>query len=191
MELKHVLIDMDGVLCDWVGGVCDLLGRSRVETLRDWNRGEYSIEGSFGLESDRLWNLIHRQGGDWWAHLDPLPWITELLSLFSETNAEISILTSPGCSVYAPSGKARWMREHIPGLADRLHIGQDKSLLARPGSLLIDDHGSNCQKFRDAGGQAVLFPQPWNTKHLYSGRPMVSVRAQLRFEKVEEIFPGK
>jgi 5'(3')-deoxyribonucleotidase len=37
-----------------------------------------------------------------------------------------------------------------------------KELLADDDSCLIDDDEKNIKAFREAGGNALLFPQPWN-----------------------------
>lgn len=179
MKIKQVHIDMDGVLCDWVGGVCDLLGKHRILTLGCWPRGEYEIESTFDMSTDRLWNLINRQGIDWWSHLDPLPHIVPLIDLVSEFSAPISILTSPGVCEYAATGKFRWIKQHLPQYQERLYLCRDKYLMANEDRLLIDDNDDNCRRFREEGGQAILFPQPWNEKHIYSNRPMESVKHQL------------
>ncbi len=44
-------------------------------------------------------------------------------------------------------------------------MGADKSLLAGPYRILVDDHDENVRMFRALGGQAVLWPQPWNAMH--------------------------
>jgi hypothetical protein len=48
-------------------------------------------------------------------------------------------------------------------------IGASKHLMANPKHLLIDDNARNCQKFSDAGGLAILFPQRWNECYDYTG----------------------
>lgn len=37
--------------------------------------------------------------------------------------------------------------------------------MRRPGRVLIDDNDTNCAKWREHGGTAILFPQPWNSDH--------------------------
>lgn len=187
MKIKHVLFDMDGVLADWVGGVCSLLGKDNHDTRFHWPKGEYEIETALRIPTDQLWNLVNRQGLDWWAHLDPFETNCDLFALFADSTAQLSILTSPGLCEYAPTGKFRWVQKHIPHLVDRLHIAREKHHLARPDTLLIDDCGENCKRFQEAGGNAILFPQPWNEKHQFSKRPMTSVKQQLNWIISQEI----
>lgn len=42
-------------------------------------------------------------------------------------------------------------------------LGEHKHLFAKRGSLLIDDNEAAVRKFREHGGSAILFPQPWNS----------------------------
>lgn len=44
-------------------------------------------------------------------------------------------------------------------------IAWDKSCLAHPDSILIDDCDENVDKFNDAGGKAILVPQDWNSSY--------------------------
>jgi hypothetical protein len=39
----------------------------------------------------------------------------------------------------------------------------DKYELARPGAILIDDNVDNCRLFREKGGDAILYPQSYNS----------------------------
>ena len=51
-------------------------------------------------------------------------------------------------------------------------IGPPKWICARPDQLLIDDNDGNVESFRERGGQAILFPQPWNLNHRLCGDRM-------------------
>ena len=176
--IVHIFIDLDGVLADWVAGVLDLFGTGAL-SKSDWPAGEYSIERVLGISTDRLWSVINRQGSEWWAHLEPLPQYAALLGLIWSTEVEASILTAPGVCDYEWTGKAQWVARHAQEYRHSLHMSQDKALLAGPGRLLIDDSDENCRRFIEAGGQAIVYPQPWNTAHLYAGRPLPTVKRQL------------
>lgn len=184
MKIQRIYFDMDGVLVDWFGGICDLLQRDRLHEESRWPEGA-TTEQALQVDVDRMWNLVSRHGCDWWANLDPLPSMRELLVLFADTRAEIGILTSPANCEHAATGKIRWLKQHLPGFVDRVHMTADKHYLARRGVLLIDDHDGNCERFRAAGGTAVLFPQVWNKKRFHCSRQLESVRAQLRYYRVQ------
>ncbi len=190
MKIERIYLDMDGVLVDWFGGICDLMQLDRVWLEQFWIDGA-NTEQTLKIDQEHMWNLVNRHGSDWWAHLNPLPWTTELLGLFAETSAEISILTSPANSDYAATGKIRWLKHYMPYYVDRIHLTAQKHHVAREGVLLVDDSDINCERFIAAGGEAVLFPQVWNKKRVFSSSPMQSVRAQLKALGVTGLFPEK
>jgi len=51
---------------------------------------------------------------------------------------------------------------HFEGHGPELVLTRDKSLLARPRAVLVDDSDANVDAFRAAGGAGIVFPQPWN-----------------------------
>lgn len=162
-KIKHVFWDLDGVFVDFVGGVCQLLGRCPKTTVRNWPAGEYQLENALNVSTDAITNAIGRGGLDWWAHLDPHEWQPGLRILMLEVMGNHSILTAPAFSAVEWQGKKLWAERYLPELG--LHMTSQKQLLANPGTLLIDDNGANVAAFRAAGGQAILFPQPWNENH--------------------------
>ncbi|WP_417625150.1 5' nucleotidase, NT5C type [Paremcibacter congregatus] len=179
-EITHVFFDMDGVMADWVGGVLDLFGRHQHDFMyQHWEPGQYSIERVLDISTPRLWNTINRHGIDWWAHLEPMPWWQDLLALVESAGVETAILTAPARCDHALTGKGLWINQHLPAYRNRLHMTKDKHLLAAPGRLLIDDHDENCQRFIEAGGAAIVYPQPWNSAHRYAARPLPSIKRQL------------
>ncbi len=81
-----------------------------------------------------------------------------------EEQGHVVFCTSPSADAKCPSEKVVWLRNQgfLGPMATNYQIGPMKELNAGSGAILIDDSDSNVQKFRDAGGTAVLFPQPWN-----------------------------
>lgn len=178
--INHIFLDMDGVLADLIGAACGIFGRYDLQTGNTaWPPGEYSIARVLGITADRLWAAVNRQGVDWWAHLEPLPHYLDLLGLVISTGRTWSILTSGHVSDYAATGKSQWITRHLPAYRDRLIITKEKHLLAGPDRVLIDDSDENCRRFIEAGGRAIVYPQPWNSAHLYAGRPLPTVKRQL------------
>lgn len=179
MAIKHIFLDMDGVLTDFVGAVLRLHGQS--DLLETWPPGERDIPKVLGMSRGAYWKLIDEQGSDFWASLKPFDWFQELIECVRAV-APFTILTAssldPGCS----SGKVRWLYEHFPKVEGRRFtdylIGCRKDLLAQPGHVLIDDAESNVDAFEAAGGRAILFPQKWNRNHTVTA-PLDYVMAQL------------
>lgn len=165
----RVLLDMDGVLADWIGGVARL-----VPIRKDW----LAVQGKRpddpraifeGWDWDRLrpWDVV-------FAQLMPLPWAYDLDDMLSEEFGEdVWVASSPGYPTGDPAdffsgacvGKGRWICEHFPNLTRRLVLVFDKLCLASPENILVDDRESAVTRFRASGGKAVLFPAPWNDRY--------------------------
>lgn len=64
---------------------------------------------------------------------------------------------------------------------------KEKFFLAAPDRLLIDDNDGNVDKWRSAGGKAILFPQIWNANHEWRHSPMIYVGMELAKMQVNVI----
>lgn len=178
MDNPMIVLDMDGVIADFEGG------------LRNWYKTDAATPHSweinyaqYGMTKETFWDgLTHR----FWATLprteffemvlqtiQPLPWILATQNP-SHTN-----------TVEVFSGKAEWIKYNLPRIwkEKRFFIGPDKSFLAAPNRILIDDHEEgNCARWRKAGGPAIVFPRPWNThrEKFYLGGTMTYVYYELK-----------
>ncbi len=168
MAVRHILLDMDGVIADFMGAILELHGQR--ELADKWPDGEADYAGVLGMTKDEFWKPVDGLGGRFWAGFPPYPWLNELLALLRET-APFTISTSPSRSAACASAKVEWLREHFqePLYMDFM-IGTQKYLLAKPDVVLIDDQHKNIDKFREHGGQAILFPQPWNSNFAITDR---------------------
>lgn len=145
------LLDLDGVLADFVGGVYKLRGTPRKDPM-NWD----FIEAHEWEKMDE----------EFWASLDKTPEFDALLSTVEETFGpeNICLLTSPVRTAGCLEGKMRWIREHLPAYSRRFLIGPAKEFCAHPRSVLIDDSETNTRAFFKAGGNAVLVPREWNQR---------------------------
>ncbi len=177
--LERIFLDMDGVLTDFVSAALRLHGR--LEALEDWPEGERDIPRILKLSRTQYWKLIDEQGADFWASLKPFEWFSQLVGLVREF-APITILTAPSISPSSLEGKVRWLYEHFPRENGRVFnsylIGSQKDLVARSKRVLIDDADINVEAFRAAGGEAILFPQLWNSNFAIQDR-LEYVRTEL------------
>ena len=175
MSIQHILLDMDGVLSDFVTAALQLHGR--IETLQNWPAGEWSMPKVLGLSRESFWSRIDEQGSEFWRQLAPYAWLDELTALVG-AQAPFTILTSPSRDPHCPTGKIQWLREHISPRFNAYLIGAQKHLCAQANHVLIDDSDHNVTTFREQGGQAILFPQIWNSNHGQSD-PLNYVRSEL------------
>ena len=160
--MRHIFVDLDGVLADFVSAALTLHGRS--DLLDSWPAGERDMAKGLGISSSKFWAEIDRAGAEFWASLEPYPWTFDFLDQL-QSIAPITIATSPSNDPGCLAGKLQWMQRHLGRSFRDFLIGPSKHLLAKPDVALIDDRGGNVRDFREHGGRAVLFPQPWNANH--------------------------
>jgi len=178
-RVRHVFVDLDGVLVDFASAACRLHGRPDLPEgdFAAWPRGEWRMSKVLGVTDGEFWAAIDGLGEPYWRDLAPYPWVRDLLALLP---CPFTIATSPSNLPQCAAGKVVWMRRHLGrGFRDFL-IGPQKHLLARPDTLLIDDNDKKVREFREAGGLAILFPQPWNANHARTGDRLGYVARELR-----------
>jgi 5'(3')-deoxyribonucleotidase len=153
-----ILLDMDGVLADFVGEVEEIFN--------------FPLAGKIN-EHDDFWSVLGQSPNDFWNHKDinktefwenlaKYSWADELVSILHYYAKEVHICSSPSLAVPAFSGKAKWIENHYPTLLGNIVLTRNKSLLANEDHILIDDSEVMVNNFRKAGGNAILFPQEWN-----------------------------
>ena len=151
------LLDMDGVICNFVDGLI----RSAKWTLEHEDWVSWSHHQTFGITDEEMWAFTKEEG--WWANLPEYGWawrlVTELQCL-----GEVIFCTSPSLDHKCPGEKIQWLRDRgfMSHRKNDFQIGPRKELMAKSGAILIDDYDVNVDKFRQNGGAAILFPQPWN-----------------------------
>lgn len=158
----HVLLDMDGVIADFVTAALELHGQP--DKLPTWPKGEWDIAKVLGISTSQFWKPIDQMGADYWHNLSPYAWADELIALIRQYSA-YTILSSPGMGAEAPTGKILWLRQHVHSRFGDYLFGHQKWLCAKPDQVLIDDRDKNVDRFVAAGGNAILFPQVWNSNY--------------------------
>lgn len=152
-----IAFDMDGVLAQFVRGTL-ALHHSKLShaDITDWNMGKL-----MGIADSAFYAPM---GFDFWSSLTTYADGMELFDLIiaNNTGERIALLSSPVETHGCYDGKRVWVKRHLPGMVKSLFVGSDKSLFAHAGAILIDDSDTNVASFREAGGQAVLIPRPWN-----------------------------
>lgn len=167
---KICFIDMDGVLCDFVGAACQLFGKSE-DFAANWPAGEYGMGKVLGCTEPQFWRKIEEHP-EFWEGMKPYPWCGELIELAKRNGYAPYIATSPSLDPNSAKGKTEWIQKHIGRHFRDYFIGGKKGVLAAPGRVLIDDSDDQIAAFEKAGGYGVLFPRRWNANHQLSHDPM-------------------
>lgn len=158
--MRKVLLDLDGVLVDFVRGMCESHGR---ENPFDSGHTDYYLEKAWGMPESEFW--APSDCSEWWAELPKTEEADDIVDLveryFGMEN--VCILTSPTLSPLSLAGKVEWIKKHYPEYSRKFLIGPQKHFCANPYNVLIDDHEINIQKFRDHHGIGILVPRPWNS----------------------------
>jgi 5'(3')-deoxyribonucleotidase len=162
------LLDMDGVLVNFVQGISDALGRENPYLKRPLGAaaGEWDMPKLWGIPEAAFW--VPCMDPEFWANLNWMPDGRRILELVEWTfgKENVCLLTSPG-SAFDPAciGKVAWIKQHMPDYMHRVLFGSAKHFCAHAGSVLIDDRDKNIADFCKAGGRALLVPRPWNMGH--------------------------
>lgn len=134
MTDRNIFLDLDGVIADFeshadnTGLVLGDLDYARMD--REWWATIPVFDGAFDF---------YKQLGE-----------------YGKVRFLTAVVMHPGCH----SGKADWVIRFAGkgkwGLKDLMICARkDKHLLARPGSILIDDNAKNVQSWLDAGGVGI------------------------------------
>lgn len=189
MRPLRILLDLDCVLADFIGAACRVHGFTVQEVRRFHPLGHYGLDLPLGLAkglgrgmtAEEFWEPINR-GPGFWEGLKPLPWAQKLADAVRAKTDDWWIITSPSRCPTCVYEKTMWLARFF-GTGrwfDRMEPVTKKSLLAKPGVVLIDDFDHNVDEFRSEGGQAILFPAWHNVAHRHHANPLPSVLEQLR-----------
>jgi 5'(3')-deoxyribonucleotidase len=175
--IDRILLDMDGVLVDFLGGVCRFHNKTydghphNPETQTE--QTPWNIEPLFEMTAPALWDPL---GREFWQNLEPIPHCHEVVEILTRKFGEenICLLTSPIRTDGCIDGKMDWIRKHLPQFKRQFLIGPAKQFAASPRHCLVDDHAKNIESFRDAGGHVFMFPAPWN--HRFKEHPVEALK---------------
>lgn len=176
--ITHILLDMDGVLCDFVSAAMRVHGATFDESV--WPKGIDDLASLLGVSISEFWREIDsfEEEHGFWSRLKAYHWLSDLVAMAEPYG--FTIATSPSRDPSCAAGKIEWMQRHLDERFNGYMIGSQKELLAAPGRVLIDDRDEQCKRFEEAGGYSIVFPQPWNAKHNQCERRLDSVWEELQ-----------
>ena len=159
-----IFLDLDGVLVDFVGGICKWFNKPYPYDSPE-SKGVWEIDQLIGITHGAFWAAFHDI--QFWQDLS---WtkdgndILEAAVRYAGDERNVYLITNPSAVSCVFYGKAAWVNNRLgTSWLDRTIMVKDKSLLAKPKHILIDDNDDNVDKFFRAGGTALLIPRPWNS----------------------------
>ena len=159
-----ILLDLDGVIVDFVEGACQAHHRRMYdEPLKEEEAGGYHIEKLWGISRNAFWKPMAEP--EFWRKLDWMPDGREILEIVERAVGpeNVCLLTSPSVGSGPVVGKLDWIEKNMPAYEWRYLIGPVKDFCAGPDAILVDDSDGNVGSFAEAGGGTVLVPRPWNS----------------------------
>lgn len=176
-----ILLDMDGVLSDFCGGVGKMFGVSEEELYNGWLPHHTDVAERLGVNQGSIWARIN-SNPTFWSGLEPYPWVDELIRLLDEeANQKLFICSSPGMlNEHSINGKVAWLKQHTGSrFRKNFFFTSEKWALAAPGRILIDDDTNKCKGFQVCGGQVIQFPTLWNPNRDKVDDPVGFVKSEL------------
>ena len=171
IKIKTVFLDMDGVITDFNKPVCEKFDLPYPPQT-------YHFFPEIRKEVDEICTT------EFWHYL---PWMhdgQEILRAIVDTLGleKVYFLTKMMPNVETASGKMMWIQDNLPIYFDQvilMTLGVPKSLLVQSDTLLIEDCDEYVEDFREAGGNAILVPRPYNELRKYSDVSSNYIRSRL------------
>lgn len=155
---QRVLLDVDGVLADFISAI-----REQLCLPENWAPRQWALEADAlirALPPGRLSDVLSRPGLA--AGLRPYPDAREAVEMLRSAQHDVWFCTSPMRS--SPTWcyeRANWLVKHFGEEQGGKVIFTTAKHLVR-GDVLIDDHPGNVALFRESGRDAYLIGRPWN-----------------------------
>jgi 5'(3')-deoxyribonucleotidase len=139
------LVDMDGVITDFVGAVCEEHNDNvRPEDITKWDLSEFGIK-------NETW-----QKPGFFRNLKPFAGAVETLWKMHQLGDKLWIVTNAMGIDYIEEEKAAWVREHIPFVRGIVFTDQKHTV---PGDVLIDDSPEFLNSYP---GTTIKINHPYN-----------------------------
>lgn len=157
--MKLVLLDVDGVICDFTSRVLEDCFHLGGPKLTDADIGAFNFFPLLGAQRDPVFARIETSG--WCRNLGAYEGAAEFVDALN-ARAQVYACTSPWTSsAYWHAERVRWLEGFgIPG--SRVIFAENKALVR--GDVLIDDRYDTIVRWALVNPEAlaVLFDRPWN-----------------------------
>lgn len=161
----RILVDMDGVLCDFAGRILEWYNHDNGTHLTKEQNLDWEMEHMLGPGGKDFIRSCMRWP-EFFTRLDPIPGAVEGMHDLLRTGHDVVIVTSiPSSAGIAFAGKQQWIRDHIPDFKLKNFVGATRKELVR-GNVLLDDAPHNIEAFmaENRENMGVVFDAPYNWK---------------------------
>ena len=161
-KIDLILLDIDGVIYNFVEYTLPLFGRKSSEEIFIQ---DYDMCKSLGISQEEFWKKIDASEGVFCNGKNYF-WSKQLIEICKKYSNKLVFCSNPGNNPKHWAEKRKWLEKNFLNIP--LILTQHKEMLSLNGVVLIDDFSKNINKFNQAEGIGILFPQYWN--ELYSFR---------------------
>lgn len=152
----EIFVDLDGVLVDFV--------KKAKEWVPGWEDDAHPMRNK---KLDReLWGRVGgraKLGIPFWGTMEPMPDAHELWSYLQKYNPQI--LSATGVVGAPEPEKREWVKRHLGAnvVVNLVRRAADKSQMAGPNRILIDDKMKALDPWKQQGGIPILHTSTANT----------------------------
>lgn len=171
----RIMLDMDGILADFTGGAFAAHGS---RDLYEHGATAWDIVGLLNMTPEKFWAKCNE---DFWATL-PRTKEADAIVLEAERavgRSNVGLLSTPCLTPGCCEGKLTWIKTNYPEFARSFVFTPRKDLAASRSAVLVDDGDHVAESFCAGGGQAVVYPRPWNANRAVP-YPFAYFRTKLR-----------
>lgn len=159
--VEHIFLDIDGVIGDFYKQLLRIFDLPTDLKLEDhfFEKDPYDISWITGGNKEKLREEIYSHKNYFWEDIEPHEYAFDLYNGLKEI-APVIICTAPyPGNEFSSGGKQKWIEKHFPDAY--FSIIKQKSLLAQPNRVLIDDHINNIEWWFKRCGLAIQLDAPW------------------------------
>ena len=164
MVKQRIYVDMDGVVCDFVGKIIQWWNKDHGTNFTKEDIKSWGIEKYLGPGAEYFIKSSVRYP-EFYQSLEPIAFAIDIMLLLQKDGFDVILATAtPSGGALGYYGKVEWIRRYMPwfDLKNLVSIQRKSLLCSGYNDILIDDGEHNIKEWYDAYGKAIIFNQPWN-----------------------------
>jgi 5'(3')-deoxyribonucleotidase len=153
------LIDCDGLICNFLGGVLDAVNKDCGTNFQEKDCDKWDIAAAYGTDWKYLSSLIEKPG--FCFGLKPFPGAVEAVRRL-DLRTDVYCVTSPFSGAYWMPERTAWLKEYFG--FDKSHVIHCYTKKLIRGDFLIDDKPENIAEWSAAwpAGTGILWDATYN-----------------------------